>query len=563
MIRSTRPLDQPIADVKRNMLLFVTTSSFIFIALLIALVYLTPPDVLPLATTDAIFITSVGALLLVLLTLTLLRRYIRVIGYSIGILLLLLIYIAEGGDASDILLIFVMMATLFTAIVFRGVAYWLALGLIGVRMAIYAASAYADIASDFTDPLTIGLSVFSTSLLYVGLPLGLGGVLFLFAERLERQLGQRQRYADLLEASADIGQNMSQMLELDDLLKRAAEIIRDRFAFYHVQIFLVDEDRKYAYLTASTGEIGEQMLARNHRLPINAASVIGRVTQAGDVIVARDTDRDGGHSFNELLPDTRSELGLPIMDNEGIIGAVDVQSRRPNVFSETEIRVLQVIATQLATAIRNARLFQNQADSVQENKRLFIESETNLREIQRLNRQLTKQAWQDYLFSDHRIDGVTLSDQTFKNHADWTETMKQASRRRRPIQSQVGDSHTIAVPIELRGEVIGAIEIESGDAQTYDDIADMIRAISQRLAVSLDNARLFEETNEATAQEQRIGEIVAQYQTADTVDELLKITLSGLTETLGADEATIRVGALEDDDADDRSDNPNPNGGTS
>ena len=327
-----------------------------------------------------------------------------------------------------------------------------------------------------------------------------------------------------------------------DLLNRAVEIIRDRFAFYHVQVFLIDDSRDYAYLQASTGEIGEQLLARGHRLRLDSNSVIGRVSLAGEPIIARDSD--SGHAFNELLPDTRSELAIPIKDSDGIIGSLDVQSRLSNAFTANEIRVLNVIANQLATAIRNARLFENQAHSLRENKRLFIESETNLREIQRLNRQLTRQAWTDYLKMDRRITGVTLEGQGFSNKADWTPEMMESGQRRRPIKGNMEGQRKVAVPIELRGEVVGAIEIELPKIDDEESTIDMIQAISQRLAVSLDNARLFEETQEATAQEQRVGELVSRYQSANTVDDLLQITLEGLIETLGADAGSIRLGRL-------------------
>jgi hypothetical protein len=200
----------------------------------------------------------------------------------------------------------------------------------------------------------------------------------------------------------------------------------------------------------------------------------------------------------------------------------------------------------LATAIRNARLFEDKERSIRENKRLFIEAETNLREIQRLNRQLTKQAWADYLRTDRRIDGVTLSDSTFSNTAEWSDEMIDASRRRRAITEEKDGKRKVAVPIELRGEVVGAIELETEPTNKKDDLVDMVRTISQRLAVSLDNARLFEESNEATAQEQRVSEIVSQYQAVDSVDELLRVTLQGLAETLGAEKASIRLGAIPD-----------------
>ncbi|MDQ7024427.1 MAG: GAF domain-containing protein [Anaerolineae bacterium] len=470
-------------------------------------------------------------------------RNVRTIGTSAVIYLVLVSIFSFTGDF-DILIILLMLATVSAAIISPRLIFWL-VNALSITATVWFVTYSGKLGAELAELDRTIFPVIVTLLLTL-LPPVLGLMLRFFIDRLEAVARNSQRTAALLEASANIGQNVSQMLELDELLKRSVEIVRDRFAFYHVQIFLIDEAREYAYLQASTGEVGEQMLARGHRLPLAADSVIGRVTLSGEPIIARDADQDKGHAFNELLPDTRSELAIPIRDGDGIIGALDVQSRVSNAFTNNEIRILNVITNQLATAIRNARLFERQAHNLDENKRLFIESETNLREIQRLNRQLTRQAWADYLKMDRRIIGVTLDGQRFNNKAQWTDKMVESGQRRRPIAFEEDGADKIAVPIELRGEVVGAIEIDI-DSASNESTIDMIQAISQRLAVSLDNARLFEETQEATAQEQRIGELVSQYQSANTVDDLLQITLEGLIETLGAEAGAIRLGRLPED----------------
>jgi GAF domain-containing protein len=358
-----------------------------------------------------------------------------------------------------------------------------------------------------------------------------------FSNTLQAFASRNQRNIDLLEATAAVGQITSKILDLDELFLRSVELIRDRFAYYHVQVFLVDEERKSARLVASTGEIGQRLLARAHALTVGSQSVIGRVTQVGEPVIARDTDRDIIHAHNELLPNTRSELALPILDGDRIIGALDVQSTRSNAFNPADVRALQVMANQLGTAIRNARLFQAQAESVSENKRLFLESEANLREIQRLNRQLTQKVWTDYLDNRQSSMGVTLADDVETN-AEWTDAMIQAGKRRRPV---VDENGVVTVPIVLRGEVLGAIEVETGQAVEDEDLIEIVQAISQRLAIGLDNARLFEEAQQSAMQEQRINSIVGRYQAAGTVDDLLQITLSELKDVFGASQGSIRL----------------------
>lgn len=392
-----------------------------------------------------------------------------------------------------------------------------------------------------TDP---SYDFFLNTLPYTTALIGFSLILRVFRARFQEFILNARRTSDLLSASAIIGQVIGQYLDLTPLLNRSVEIVRDRLGFYHVQIFLADESNDYARLTASTGDVGRVLLAQNQRVSVNANTLIGRALQAGEALVARETATREDFTFRDSLPNTRSELVVPIVDGDKIIGALDIHSMRSNAFNRNDVQALEVMANQLATAIRNARLFERQESTIRENKRLFLESETNLREIERLNRQLTKQAWDEYLQGRGVVSGVTWTQREFKPGAEWTPTMIQAAQRRRvmTINDTKRGRRTIAVPVELRGEVVGAIEIETTDSSYASDTADMLQAISQRLAVSLDNARLFEETQEATAQEQRIGEIVSGYQSADSIDELLQITLQGLTEALGAEKGMIRLG---------------------
>ncbi|MCS6836899.1 MAG: GAF domain-containing protein [Anaerolineae bacterium] len=380
--------------------------------------------------------------------------------------------------------------------------------------------------------------------LIVGTSLAMSTMIYGFTRDLKAITRDSQRSAELLSAAAAIGQMMAQYLDLKSLLERTVDVIRDRLGYYHVQVFLVNEATGYAELVASTGEAGRQLLEKGHKLAISSNSIIGRVVQATEPIISREANRDEGHAFNEFLPNTRSELALPLIDGERIIGALDIQSLRADAFTRIDIQALQVIANQLATTIRNVRLFEAQVQSVNENKRLFVEAETNLREIQRLNRQLTRQIWENYTARTAAASGVTLDSQRFRPGGEWSARMIQACQRRRPVQQSQDDKRIIAVPIELRNEVIGAIEIEVRSDAPAQDITDMLQAIANRLAINIDNARLFEETQEATAQEQRISEIVSGYQSAQSVKELLEITLQGLAEAIGAEEGSIRLGTL-------------------
>ncbi|QPC82393.1 GAF domain-containing protein [Phototrophicus methaneseepsis] len=350
-----------------------------------------------------------------------------------------------------------------------------------------------------------------------------------------------QRINSLLEASAIVGQSLSRYLNTDHLFQHAIDIIRDRFGYYHVQIFIVDEATQFAELKASTGDIGQIMLNRQHKLAIGSRSVIGRVTQTKEIVVTDNTRQDEFHAYNELLPDTRSEIAVPILDGDRLIGALDVQSLRPHAFNQPEQQALTAIASQLAVAIRNARLFQQQQQSIQENVRLLQESEENLNEIKRLNSQLTHDTWQEYIVGRQRLTGVTLQGERFAPGAEWTNTMSQAAQQQKVIITEQDDQRVMAVPISLRDQIIGAIEVETDAATNQIDAVAIIEAIAERLALSLDNARLFEETQEASINEQVISTMVTDFQSTNSLQDLLQTALVGLTESLGANTGTIRL----------------------
>lgn len=365
-----------------------------------------------------------------------------------------------------------------------------------------------------------------------------------FIQVLEENVRRADRNMALVQATNEIGQVSATTSDLSDLFASAVELIKTRFGFYHVQIFMVNGDQ--AEVVASTGEVGKQLLASRHRLQVGSNSVIGRVTNYGVVTKAHHTD--ALHRHNPLLPNTRSELAVPMTDGNTVIGALDLQSTENDAFSEEDIEALQSTANLLAAAIRNARLFEEQQRSIREQQRLYQQAEASLQEIQRLNRQMTKASWEDFIRQSDQKIGITLQNEQVIPDAQWTTDLIEAVRQQQVVMKEAnGRAGVVAVPVTLRGEVIGAIEVEVNDSVLQHDAVEMVQAIAQRLATSLENARLFETTQATTAQEQRINQIVSRYQAATTVDDLLRITLSELSETLGAQRGAIRLGFVPDE----------------
>jgi signal transduction histidine kinase/ActR/RegA family two-component response regulator len=181
-------------------------------------------------------------------------------------------------------------------------------------------------------------------------------------ETLEHEVNERTahlgRRAAQLQVAAEIARDTRATRGLDELLNHAVNLVRDRFGFYHAGIFLVDERGEYAVLQAATGEAGDAMLKQGHRLKVDEVGIVGYVTGIGQPRIALDVGADAAHFKNPFLPETRSELALPLKVGERVIGALDVQSQHAAAFDQDDVAVLQTMADQLAVAIESARLYQ-------------------------------------------------------------------------------------------------------------------------------------------------------------------------------------------------------------
>ncbi|MBI5667325.1 MAG: GAF domain-containing protein [Chloroflexi bacterium] len=315
---------------------------------------------------------------------------------------------------------------------------------------------------------------------------------------------------------------------LQTLLDEVVNLIVTHFpSIYHAQIFLLDTDETYAVLRASTGEVGRTLLQRGHRLAVGSLSVIGQVTQQGEVVVARDTTSSQVHRHNEFLPYTRAELAIPLKVGDRVIGALDVQSKQRNAFTQDEIGVLQTMADQLAVAIENARLYQD--------------SMRRMAEIDRANREATRTTWQEYIYSQRRRS--LSSEAGIPTGTDVSALRQQAVREGRIVVGEVGSNGTIpiAVPIQLSGQTLGAVEWELPAEQLDDNKLQLAQELANRLAISLDNARLFEESQRAAERERIVNTIAARLTPQTEINEILQTAVREVGQALRAPQVSIRL----------------------
>lgn len=180
-------------------------------------------------------------------------------------------------------------------------------------------------------------------------------------ERVDKRTRALRRRALQLEASAEVGRAITSIFDIDELLRRAVNLIPEHLGFYHASIFLLDESRGWAVLRAATGDVGAQMKAQGHRLRVGETSMVGWTALHREPRIALDADKDEMRFAHPLLPNTRSEMTLPLMFGEQLLGVLNVQSTKEAAFGEDDVQALQSMANQIAVAIQNARRISEEA----------------------------------------------------------------------------------------------------------------------------------------------------------------------------------------------------------
>jgi GAF domain-containing protein len=354
-----------------------------------------------------------------------------------------------------------------------------------------------------------------------------------------------QRTANQMEAAAQIGETAATAPTVGALLNLTVERIRDTFGFYHAQVFLVDQERRMARLEASTGRAGVALLARGHALPVGSRSIIGQTTYSGKAMIVNDVRNNPTHRVNELLPDTKAELALPLIISAEVIGALDVQSIDYGAFQADDIRSLQVIATQLASYIEKTQLVSRLQQQAFDQQSLIEQSQTSLRQIEDLNRRLTREGWSDYLRA-HRSRGplgYTLQGDMVHQDTSWTAPMRQAYSGEQSVVIRHDQSANIAAsPVRIRGEVIGVLEVERDGTHPWtENDLEMAETLIDRLALALENARLYEQATLAAEREHIVNRIAQNVQEAESVDVILQSALSELSNVLGASRGVVQI----------------------
>ncbi len=343
---------------------------------------------------------------------------------------------------------------------------------------------------------------------------------------------RNERRARQFEAIARISRAITQTQDFNALLDQVTELISEQFNFYHTGVFLLDANNEYAVLIAANSPGGKRMLQRNHRLQVGQTGIVGYVAGTGLPRIALDTGADAVYFNNPDLPDTRSEMALPLLrkGNE-VIGVLDAQSRDANAFSQEDVRALSTLADQVAIAIENSRLFEAQ-------KRV-------LNEAQAVYNREFRESWLRFT----RSKGITGIQRRNLKSSLLLEPLElpgadEALRSGDAYQAKDREgSVLLTLPVKLREQTVGVVNIKGmKDRAWTEDEMDIVQAIMERAALSIENARLLEESMAAAERERVIGKISSRISSGTQVEEILRTAVRELGARIPGAQVTVEVG---------------------
>lgn len=355
-------------------------------------------------------------------------------------------------------------------------------------------------------------------------------------EGLERRIQERTREMEMrslyLEAASEVGRAASSLLDAGQLANEVVEQIRRSFDMYYVGLFLLDDTKTWAILRAGTGEPGKKMLGRGHRRKVGEG-MIGWCVENNQARIATEVQEDLQRVATLELPETRSELALPLRSRGQVLGALTVQSNRANAFDAQLVSVLQTMADQVGVAIDNARL--------------FSESRMVLTALEKANQELNRHTWTSLI--QNLGEGSPLVYQADALGVRKSKLLPDM------LSDEAGggtneDPHILSLPVQVRGATLGYLQAEkplSPDGQKQDwtgEEKSLMIALVDQLGVALENARLYSITQQSAAREKILSEITGKVRASTSVNTILQTAVQELAVALRLPSTAIQLRPL-------------------
>lgn len=337
------------------------------------------------------------------------------------------------------------------------------------------------------------------------------------------------RRARQFEAISQVVKAISSIQDLDTLMPRITQVISEQFNTYHTGIFLLDNEREFAVLRASNSMGGQKMLERGHKLQVGQTGIVGFVTATGRARIALDVGTDAAYFDNPNLPDTRSEIALPLRYSGQIIGALDVQSLDANAFGQDDIEALTTLADQVAVTINNTLILEEARKSLNESQSAFGN--------------FTRDSWKIMqpkslgLGFQLKESVVTPLDQPLTGKHIQEAVASGAT----VISDKDNGGSNLTIPIRLRGKTIGIINLRTAQQKLTSDDADIAESVTERLSLAIETALLIQTTQHRADVERITSDISSRINSSTRFETILQTAAQELSRALGGSDVLVQI----------------------
>jgi len=482
---------------------------------------------------------------------------------AIGLLAILFLYSVYALVSADPILDGkILLAGFIVAVfLFEGVRFGIYAGiLVGITVLVYSGITFAN---QFAISPAIGTAntagLITTNVFFVISDITITGITAFFVSYMELELGRHtmnhanlisrveqldeslqkvtsnyQRSEEVIDSLDQFTKQFASDISPEHTLQKAINALRNQFGLYFIGAFEKDEKGEFAVLKAGTGQEGAILLSRNFRQKLSDMGMVTHCFNHAELQLSPNIREDLNFLQNPLLPSTLSELAIPLIYDEKVIGVIDFQSSKINGFSPEEVKILRALSEQIAVTYQKAQISQQL-------KKVQNEFEITYREF-------TQRSWRTHLRQAKRKFSYSYRDSIIEKEALQSNEMYKAINEDKSVivngQILPGNSEqftSLTMPIRLRGQVIGAMDIRLGAGQMPSDFEPLIETICNRLAVALENARLIEEIQTKADREHRVSEISNKIRSSPNVEQVLRTAAAQIGQTLGASEVLIHL----------------------
>jgi GAF domain-containing protein/HAMP domain-containing protein len=330
----------------------------------------------------------------------------------------------------------------------------------------------------------------------------------------DRTTSLEQRTSQL-QAATRISQDTSTVQDLHSLLSRTVDLISNYYGYYHAGIYLVDATGDYAVLQAASSEGGKKMIARGYKLEVSQRNLVGASAYENRSRVVMDTSHDVTYQENPDLPKTQSQITIPLAPRGKVLGVLDIQSTERNAFAPDQRGILQTLADQIALAIQNVLL-------VEENRLTLNRMEAVLTENVRRawGSEVGGESKSAYRFTPTNLTKIQSSDRETGSIPERTTPLK--------------------IPITLRGQKIGNIELlRKGENAWSDADRALVSDVANQIGLALENSRLLRDAQQHALYEQTLSELTSKLGLSVDTDTLLQTAIRELHQLPNTTEVSV------------------------